>query len=127
MKRIVTTDQAPAAIGPYSQAISAGEFLFVSGQIAIDPGSGNLIQGSVEDETAQVMDNIGAILKAADLDFADVVKSSVFIRSMDDYARINSVYARYFDDGRAPARELVEVSRLPKDVHVEISVIALKS
>lgn len=122
-KNIVETNQAPAAIGPYSQAVKAGNLLFVSGQIPLNPQTGNLITSGVEEETHRIMKNIEAILEAANVTFHNVVKTTIFLKSMDDFARVNAVYASYFT-GNFPARETVEVSRLPKDVSVEISVIA---
>lgn len=122
-KNIIKTDLAPAAIGPYSQAVKAGNLLFVSGQIPINPQTGNLVTEGIEAETERVLTNIGAILQAAGAGMHDVVKATIFIKNMDDFAKINAVYARYFTSDY-PARETVEVSRLPKDVNVEISVIA---
>jgi 2-iminobutanoate/2-iminopropanoate deaminase len=122
-KSIIHTKQAPAAIGPYSQAIKVGNLLFVSGQIPIDPETGTVIIGGIEAATHRVMKNIEAILEEAGFSFDQVVKTTIFIKSMDDFAKINAVYASYFT-GKFPARETVEVSRLPKDVEVEISVIA---
>ena len=122
-KNIIQTNQAPAAIGPYSQAVKAGGLLFVSGQIPLDPKTGNLITDGIETETHRVMKNIEAILEAADATFHSVVKTTIFLKSMDDFARVNSVYASYFT-GNFPARETVEVSGLPKGARVEISVIA---
>lgn len=122
-KQIITTANAPAAIGPYSQAVKSGNLLFVSGQIPIDPSSGNLVSGSIEAETHQVMKNLAAILKEAEVDFSAVLKATIFIKNMSDFGKINEVYASYFA-GNFPARETVEVARLPKDVNVEISVIA---
>lgn len=126
-KKVISTDLAPAAIGPYNQAILAGNTLYVSGQIAIDPASGKIIMDSIEAETTQVMTNLTQVLKAADFDLSNVVKCSVFVSDMNDYAAINSVYADYFPAESAPARELVEVANLPKFVNVEISCIAVKS
>ena len=123
-KQIIYTDQAPAPIGPYSQAVKVGETLYVSGQIAIDQKSGELKNNSIEEETTQVMQNLDAILRAAGGDFADVVKCSIFIRNMSDFVRINEVYGKYFIDN-PPARETVEVSCLPKNMNVEISCIAV--
>lgn len=125
MKIEINTPQAPAPVGPYNQSISAGGMLYISGQIAIEPSSGKLIQNSIEEETAQVMQNIGAILDAAGLGFADIVKCSVFVRDMENFGRINTVYAGFFEGIVAPARELVQVVRLPKDGNIEISAIAL--
>ena len=122
-KNIIHTDKAPGAIGPYSQAVQTGNLLFVSGQVPIDPPTGNLVIGGIESETHRVMKNIGAILEAAGYGYQHIVKSTLFIRSMDDFAKINAVYASYFT-GNYPARETVEVSGLPKDAAIEISVIA---
>lgn len=125
-KKIISTDEAPAAIGPYNQAVMAGNTLYCSGQIAIDPASGELVDQDIEAETKQVMENIGAVLKKAGMDYNNIVKASIFMRSMDDYAAVNGVYKQYFDEETAPAREAVEVARLPKSVGVEISVTAVK-
>jgi len=122
-KTIIQTKHAPAAIGPYSQAVKTGKLLFVSGQIPIDPETGTVIIGGIEAATHRAMKNIESILSEAGYTFDHVVKATIFIKSMDDFARINSVYATYFS-GNYPARETVEVSRLPKDVEVEISVVA---
>ena len=122
-KSIIQTKQAPAAIGPYSQAVKVGNLLFVSGQIPIDPETGTVIIGGIEAATHRVMKNIEAILEAAEAGFDQVVKTTIFIKSMEDFAKINAVYASYFT-GKYPARETVEVSRLPKDVEIEISIIA---
>ena len=124
-KSVVYSENAPEPIGPYSQAIQAGNMLFVSGQIAIQKSSGKFMIGSIEEETTQVMTNIHDILKAAGMDFSNVVKSSIFMKDMNNFPRINEVYGRYFKE-TPPARESVEVSRLPKDVNVEISCIAVK-
>ncbi len=124
-KSVVYSQYAPEAIGPYSQAIMAGNMLFVSGQIAIQRSTGKLITGNIEDETTQVMVNLSEILKVAGLSFNDVVKCSIFLSDMKDFAKVNEIYGQYFLDS-PPARETVEVSRLPKDVNVEISCIALK-
>ncbi len=125
MKTAINTPLAPLPIGPYNQSIAAGGMLYISGQIPIDPASGQLIQDTIEQETSQVLRNIGAILHEAGLSFSDVVKCSVFVKNIDDFARINVVYAGFFDGTVAPARELVEVVRLPKNANIEISVIAL--
>lgn len=125
-KTVVYTPRAPEPIGPYSQAILAGNMLFVSGQIAIHRSSGNLVTGNIEDETTQVMINLSEVLKAAGLSFSDVVKCSIFLKDMGDFPRVNQIYGQYFTD-TPPARETVEVSRLPKDVNVEISCIAVRS
>lgn len=126
MKSIFKTEKAPAPIGPYNQAVAYGNLLFLSGQIAIDPSSGELVNSSIEEETHQVLKNVGAILKEAGLGYEHVIKASVFVKDMHEFARINSVYAQYFKDDTAPARELVEVANLPRFVNLEISVIAGK-
>ena len=125
MKKILNTPKAPSPVGPYNQAIAANGMLYVSGQIAIDPAVGEVISGDIEDETRQVMENIKAILENAGTSFDKVVKCSVFVTNMHNYGKINGVYASYFDEDTAPARELVEVANLPKFVNVEISAIAL--
>lgn len=122
-KQIINTEQAPAPIGPYNQSVRLGDILLVSGQIAIDPATSELIDGDVQAETHQVMKNIGAILKAAGLDYSNIAKSSIFCKDLGNFGLINEVYGSYFT-GDYPARECVEVARLPKDVQVEISVIA---
>jgi 2-iminobutanoate/2-iminopropanoate deaminase len=122
-KQIINTIYAPAAIGPYSQAVKSGNLLFVSGQIPINPATGNVVSGSIEEETHQVMKNLSAILKEAGVDLSAVLKTTIFIKNMNDFVKINEVYASYFS-GSYPARETVEVARLPKDVNVEVSVIA---
>ena len=126
-KQIIKTDLAPAPVGPYNQAIVAtGKMLFVSGQIAIDPVTNQLVyDGDVAKQTEQVMANLAAILKEAGADFGDIVKTGVFLKDMNDFATMNGVYARYFDEATAPARACVEVARLPKDVLVEIDCIAV--
>lgn len=123
---VVYSPNAPEPIGPYSQAVLAGGILFVSGQIAIQRSSGNLITGNIEDETTQVMINLSEVLKAAGLSFRDVVKCSIFLKDMGNFPKVNEIYGQYFTEN-PPARETVEVSRLPKDVNVEISCIATKS
>ena len=125
MKTIIKTAAAPAPIGPYNQAVCAGNTVYVSGQIALDPETGELLKGTIEDETELVMKNLQAVLKAAGADFSNVVKSSIFVADMGQFSRINAVYGRYFDAETAPARETVEVANLPKYVNVEISVIAV--
>ena len=125
MKKIVATDNAPQAIGPYSQAIQYGDFLFVSGQIAIDPQTGNIIEGDIEAQTEQVLKNISAIITEAGLSIQNTVKCTCFLKDMNDFVRFNSVYENYFSES-LPARETVEVARLPKDVLVEISAICGK-
>lgn len=124
MKQIIHTHEAPAPIGPYSQAVRMGDTVYTSGQIAIDPETGLLMQGNISEETHQVMRNMQAVLQAAGLGFEHVLKSTIFITNMDDFAAINEVYGSYFDSETAPARETVQVARLPKDVRVEISMIA---
>jgi 2-iminobutanoate/2-iminopropanoate deaminase len=123
MKTIIRSSSAPAPIGPYSQAVKAGNMLFISGQIALDPHSGELITGNIIEETDRVMQNIAAILKEAGLDFSSVVKTSIFLKDMNDFGTVNEVYGKYFTEN-PPARETVQVAKLPKDVNVEISVIA---
>jgi len=125
MKKILNTTKAPSPVGPYNQSVLAGGTLYVSGQIALDPSTGTLVNDSIEEETHQVMKNLQAILENAGLTFDDVVKCSVFVKNMQHYARINAVYASYFDEATAPVRALVEVSALPKYVNVEISAIAV--
>ena len=125
MKEIIKTDQAPAPVGPYNQAIIANGILYVSGQIAINPATGALETQDIKTETERVMQNLAAVLKEANSSFEQVIKCSIFMADMGDYAAINEVYARYFNDHTAPAREAVEVANLPKYVHVEISCIAL--
>ncbi|OWY21719.1 RidA family protein [Sphingobacteriales bacterium UPWRP_1] len=126
-KKILFTENAPAPIGPYNQAVWAGNLLFISGQIAINPETGELVtEDGIEEETRQVMENLRAILAAAGLTFANVVKTSIFLEDMDNFNRVNELYGQYFDDTTAPARETIEVSALPKDVNVEISMIAVK-
>ena len=126
MKKIVQTNLAPAPVGPYNQAILANSKLYISGQIAIDAATGELVQENIEAETHQVMKNLEHILKEAGMSFENVVKCSVFVKDMNMYSRINKVYSAYFNDETAPARELVEVSNLPKFVNVEVSAIAVK-
>jgi 2-iminobutanoate/2-iminopropanoate deaminase len=127
MKKIIQTDKAPAPIGPYNQAVLSGNTLYTSGQIAINPETGKLSLGnSIAEETGLVMKNLEAVLKAADMTFEHVVKTSIFISDMHNFSEINSVYAQYFDEATAPARETVEVANLPKFVNVEISMIAIK-
>jgi 2-iminobutanoate/2-iminopropanoate deaminase len=126
MKKIIFTENAPTPIGPYNQAVLVGNTLYTSGQIALHPASGELVLKDIETETQQVMENMKAVLAAAEMDFSHVVKTTIFIMNMDDFARINGVYARYFDEKTAPARETVQVACLPKNVNVEISMIAIK-
>lgn len=124
MKKVIHTTNAPDPIGPYSQAILKGNMLYTSGQIAIDPASGNLIEGTIADETKQVMENMKAVLKAAGMTFEHVLKTSIFISDMEQFSAINEVYGSYFNESTAPARETVQVANLPKYVNVEISMIA---
>lgn len=124
-KTIVYSANAPEPIGPYSQAVQSGNMLFVSGQIAIQRFSGNILKGSIEEETEQVMINLKEILAAAEMDFNNVVKCSIFLKDMNNFPKVNETYGKYFSTN-PPARETVEVSRLPKDVNVEISCIAVK-
>lgn len=126
MKKIINTDKAPAPIGPYNQAVLVGNTLYTSGQIALDPISMELVMDDIETETNQVMQNMKAVLSAAGMTFENVVKSTIFIMNMNDFARINAVYGKYFDEKTAPARETVQVAGLPKGVNVEISMIAIK-
>lgn len=124
-KKVIYSALAPEPIGPYSQAIQSGAMLFISGQVAIQKPSGNIITGNIQDETHQVMKNLSEILKAATMDFSHVVKSTIFLKDMNNFPKVNEVYGSYFSS-QPPARETVEVSRLPKDVNVEISCIAMK-
>ncbi|MCZ8145607.1 RidA family protein [Flavobacterium sp.] len=126
MKKIIFTTNAPAPIGPYNQAVLVGNTLYTSGQIALHPETGELVVSDIEAETQQVMENMKAVLAAAEMDFSHVVKTTIFIMNMGDFARINAVYARYFDEKTAPARETVQVACLPKNVNVEIAMIAIK-
>ena len=126
MKKIITTPFAPAPIGPYNQAVLSGNTLYTSGQIAIHPETGKLVLDDIKTETKQVMENMKAVLKAANMTFDNVIKTSIFISDMHDFSLINDVYAQYFNDDSAPARETVEVANLPKFVNVEISMIAVK-
>ncbi|MCG8206860.1 Rid family detoxifying hydrolase [Tenacibaculum finnmarkense] len=126
MKKIITTSKAPAPIGPYNQAILSGNTLYTSGQISFNPENGELVMDTIEIETKQVMENMKEVLAAAEMTFENVVKASIFISDMNNFAKINSVYAQYFDEATAPARETVEVANLPKFVNVEISMIAVK-
>ncbi|MBK6642527.1 MAG: RidA family protein [Bacteroidetes bacterium] len=125
MKTIIKTFAAPAPIGPYSQAVLAGNFLFVSGQIAINPATGKMVQTSISDEAKQVMENLKAILEEAGLGFENVVKTSIFLMNIADFNAVNEVYGSFFS-GDFPARETVQVAKLPKDANVEISIVAVK-
>ncbi|HVT85505.1 MAG TPA: RidA family protein [Chitinophagaceae bacterium] len=124
-KNIINTPSAPAPIGPYNQAVQSGNFLFISGQVCIDPASGELKNKDIAEETHQVMHNLKAILQAAGMNFSNVVKTTIFITDMKRFAEINEIYGKYFTDN-FPARETVQVSALPKFVNVEISMIAMK-
>ncbi|EIJ40071.1 Rid family detoxifying hydrolase [Galbibacter orientalis] len=126
MKKIINTDKAPAPLGPYNQAVFANNTLYISGQIAINPETNELITSGVEDEAKLVMKNLEAVLNAADMTFENVVKSSIFLNDMNDFTTINKIYGAYFDEATAPARETVAVKTLPKNVNVEISMIAVK-
>ena len=126
MKKIIFTDKAPAPIGPYNQAILVDTTLYTSGQIALDPVTMELVLDDIETETKRVMDNLKAVLEAADMTFENVIKSSIFIMNMGDFARINTVYGSYFNEETAPARETIQVACLPKNVNIEISMIAVK-
>ena len=126
-KQIINTPSAPAPIGPYNQAVLAGDMLFISGQICIDPSTGALMNQDVQQETHQVMHNLRSILTAADMSFHHVVKTTIFITDMNRFSEVNEVYGKYFDSNSSfPARETVQVSALPKFVNVEISMIAVK-
>lgn len=125
-KKIIRTNNAPAPIGPYNQAVQFGNMLFISGQIALDPADGTLYQGDIKIETEKVMQNLKGILDAAGMDFNNVIKTSIFLMDMGKFAEVNEVYGKYFDDTTAPARETVQVAGLPKGVQVEISMIAAK-
>lgn len=123
-KTVVHTDSAPAAVGPYSQAILSGDLLFCSGSIGLVPGTGEMIEGGVEAETRQALDNLGEVLKAAGAGFADIVKTTIYLIDMGDFQRVNAIYAERFDDGSAPARATVAVAALPKGAVVEVEAIA---
>lgn len=124
MKKVIATNQAPAAIGPYSQAIEANGFLFTSGVIPIIPETGELVQGGIEEQAEQAIGNLAALIKAAGAQLEDVVKTVVFIKNMDDFSKVNDIYSKYFTVN-CPARSCVEVARLPKDVLIEIEAIVL--
>jgi 2-iminobutanoate/2-iminopropanoate deaminase len=125
MKQIIKTDQAPLPIGPYNQAVVFNGMVFVSGQIAINPANGSLVLENIEAETKQVLDNVKAVLEAANSNLEKVLKVTVFVKDINLFSRINAVYAGYFEEATAPARELVQVSELPRFVNIEISVIAV--
>ena len=126
MKKIIFTDKAPAPIGPYNQAVLVGNTLYTSGQIALNPSNMELVLDTIEIETKQVMENLKAVLEAASMTFEDVIKSTIFISDMNDFGKINTIYGSYFSEETAPARETVQVACLPKNVNVEISMIAIK-
>ena len=126
MKKVINTVNAPSPIGPYNQAVLSGNTLYTSGQIALNPVTGELVKDSIEVETKQVMENMKAVLTEAGMTFENVVKSSIFVKNMNDFAKINAVYGNYFNAETAPARETVEVGNLPLFVNVEISMIAIK-
>jgi 2-iminobutanoate/2-iminopropanoate deaminase len=126
MKKIIKTDKAPAPIGPYNQAVLTGNMLYISGQIALNPETNELETDELQKETTRVMQNLKAILAEAGMDFENVIKTSIFISDMNNFAKINEVYGSYFNAETAPARETVEVANLPKFVNVEISAIAVK-
>ena len=127
MKKIISTPHAPAPIGPYNQAVLSGNTLYTSGQIALHPETGELVLDDIKTETKQVMENMKAVLQAADMTFENVIKTSIFISDMHNFSQINEIYAHYFNNDSAPARETVEVANLPKFVNVEISMIAVKN
>lgn len=127
MKKVIETKNAPAPIGPYNQAILSGNTLYISGQIPMNPKTNDLVSGNIKIETKQSMENLAAILKAADMTFENVVKSAIFLKDMHQFSEVNEVYGSYFDAATAPARETVEVANLPKFVNVEISMIAVIS
>ncbi|MDC7998370.1 RidA family protein [Gilvibacter sediminis] len=123
-KKIINTANAPAPIGPYSQAVMYGDLLYTSGQIAINPATGEMVMDTIEKETRQVMENLKAVLSAADMGFENVIKTTIFLNDMQQFAAVNAVYGEYFDEQNAPARETVQVANLPKYVNVEIGMIA---
>lgn len=125
-KTIVTTDKAPAPLGPYNQAVLVNDTLYLSGQIPLIPGTMELVEGDLEEETKQVMQNLKAVLEAAEMSFENVVKTSILLSDMNNFTAVNKVYGRYFDDATAPARETVEVANLPKFVRIEISMVAVR-
>ena len=125
MKKIIQTNDAPAPIGPYNQAVQVGNILYTSGQVALNPATGTLQMDSIETETEQVMQNLKAVLTAATTNFENVVKTTIFITDMANFSRINAVYGKYFDEATAPARETVQVAGLPRGVNIEISMMAI--
>jgi 2-iminobutanoate/2-iminopropanoate deaminase len=122
-KHTISSDKAPKAIGPYSPAVRAGQLLFVSGQVALDPATGNMVEGGIAEQTRRVLDNLGALLTAGGRSFADVVRTTIFLADMNDFAAVNEIYGQYFKEPY-PARATVQVARLPKDARVEIDLIA---
>lgn len=126
MKKIIFTEKAPAPIGPYNQAVLVGNMLYTSGQIALNPLNNELVLENIESETKQVMENLKAVLEAAEMTFENVIKVSIFISDMNNFSKINTIYGAYFNESNAPARETVQVAGLPKNVNVEISVIAIR-
>ncbi|PCH53611.1 MAG: reactive intermediate/imine deaminase [Flavobacteriaceae bacterium] len=126
MKKIIKTTNAPTPVGPYNQAILSGNTLYASGQIALNPATGELVNSSIEVETTQVLENMKAVLTAANMSFENIVKTTIYVKNMNDFAQINTVYGEYFNPETAPARETVEVGNLPLFVNVEISMIAIK-
>ena len=126
MKKIIFTEKAPAPIGPYNQAVLVGNMLYTSGQIAINPITNELVLENIESETKQVMENLKAVLEAAEMTFENVIKVSIFISDMNNFSKINTIYGAYFNEATAPARETVQVAGLPKNVNVEISAIAVR-
>jgi 2-iminobutanoate/2-iminopropanoate deaminase len=126
MKKIIFTEKAPAPIGPYNQAVLVGNILYTSGQIAINPLTNELVLDNIETETKQVMENLKAVLEAAEMTFENVIKVSIFISDMNNFSKINTIYGAYFNEATAPARETVQVACLPKNVNVEISAIAVR-
>ena len=125
-KKIITTDKAPAPLGPYNQAVLVNDTLYLSGQIPLIPSTMELVEGTLEAETKQVMESLMAVLEAANMGFEHVVKTSIFLNDMNNFAAVNEVYGSYFDHATAPARETVEVANLPKFVRIEISMVAVK-
>ena len=125
MKKIITCKNAPSPIGPYNQAVIANGFMYISGQVGMNPKTGKIIKDSISDETEQVMKNLSSILNEASISFENVVKTTIFLSDMNDFSLVNEVYGKYFDEDTAPARETVQVSKLPLGVNVEISMIAL--
>lgn len=126
MKKVISTQNAPKAIGPYSQAIQAGNFLFTSGQIPLNPVSGEIVEGGIEAQANQVLENVKAVLEGAGMELDNVVKTTVFLANMDDFAKVNEIYGKYFSGAALPARSAVQVVKLPKGVLVEIEAIAYK-